>query len=151
PISVKLKLSEHAGLAIARVLLLGVVVTMLVSTSVSIGFEILSYVGFAVLREPRRRLIGALRSPIAVSLLPFAVVIFAAVFYGATSWPNAVSALAGWRRMLLLPLAAAVFDDEASKRLACKAFLVTCVVGALASFATLWGSYKILGRTEPGI
>jgi O-antigen ligase len=53
--------------------------------------------------------------------------------------------------MLLLPLAAAVFDDEDSKRLACKVYVVMCVVGALASFVTLWTSYKILGRTEPGI
>ena len=138
------------GVAVARALVLGVVVTMLMSTSVSIGFEILSYIAFATLPEPRRRLIGALRSRIVIALLPFAIVIFIGIFYGATSWPNALSALAGWRRILLLPLAAAVFDDEASKRLACKVFLATCVVGALASFVTRWSSYSIL-HTEPGI
>src|SRR5207248_2604697 len=100
------------GVAVARALLLGVVVTMLISTSVSIGFEFLSYIAYAALPEPRRRLIAALRSPIVIALLPFAVVIFVGIFYGATSWSNALSALAGWRRMLLLPLAAAVFDDE---------------------------------------
>jgi O-antigen ligase len=141
---------KEVGLVIARGLLLGVVVTMLMSTSVSIGFEILSYIAFAAFAEPRRRLIGALRSPIVIALLPFAVVVLVGIFYGATSWPNALGALAGWRRMLLLPLAAAVFDDEGSKRLACKVFLATCVVGALASFATLWGSFQIF-RTEPGI
>jgi O-antigen ligase len=143
-------LPEHVGLAIARILLLGVVVTVLMSTSVAIGFEILSYIAFALFAEPRRRLIGALRSPIVIALLPFAIVVFVGIFYGATSWPNAASALAGWRRMLLLPLAAAVFDDEESKRLACKVFVVTCVVGALASFATLWGRFSIL-HSEPGI
>jgi O-antigen ligase len=141
---------KEVGLVIARGLLLGVVVTMLMSTSVSIGFEILSYIAFAAFAEPRRRLIGALRSPIVVALLPFAVVVLVGIFYGATSWPNALSALAGWRRMLLLPLAAAVFDDEGSKRLACKVFLATCVVGVLASFATLWGSFSIF-HTERGI
>jgi O-antigen ligase len=135
---------------VARVLLLGVLVTVLMSTSVSIGFEFLSYIAFAAFAEPRRRLIGALRSRIVIALLPFAVVVFVGIFYGATTWPNAVGALAGWRRMLLLPLAAAVFDDEASKRLACKVFLGTCVVGALASFATLWGSFSIF-HTERGI
>jgi O-antigen ligase len=141
---------HNLGLAVARALLLGVVVSMLMSTSVSIGFEILSYIAFAALPEPRRRLVSALRSRIVIALLPFAIVIFVGIFYGATSWPNAVSALAGWRRMLLLPLAAAVFDDEWSKRLACKVFLATCVVGALVSFVTRWSSYSIL-HTEPGI
>jgi O-antigen ligase len=135
---------------VARVLLLGVLVTMLMSTSVSIGFEFLSYIAFAAFAEPRRRLIGALRSRIVIALLPFAVVVFVGIFYGATTWPNAVGALAGWRRLLLLPLAAAVFDDEESKRLACKVFVATCVAGALVSFATLWTGFKIL-NTELGI
>jgi O-antigen ligase len=145
-----LKLPEQLGLAVARALLLGVVVTMLMSTSVSIGFEILSYIAFAVFYEPRRRLIASLRSPIVIALLPFAVVVFLGIFHGATSWENAVSALAGWRRMLLLPLAAAVFDDEESKRLACKVFLATCVAGAIASFVTLGTSFKLF-HTERGI
>jgi O-antigen ligase len=138
------------GLVIARALLLGVVVSLLMSTSVSIGFEILSYIAFAAFAEPRRRLIAALRTPIVIALLPFALAVFIGIFHGAASWPDAVGALAGWRRMLLLPLAAAVFDDEASKRLACKVFVATCILGALASFATLWGSFKIF-NTELGI
>src|SRR5262249_10675739 len=144
------KLPEHVGLAIARALVLGVVVTMLMSTSVSIGFEILSYIAFAALTQPRRRLVAVVRSPIVLALLPFAVVVFVGIFYGATSWPNALHALAGWRRILLLPLAAAVFDDDEGKRLACKVFLLTCVAGVLISFVTLWGSFSIL-HTERGI
>jgi O-antigen ligase len=140
----------NVGIAISRALLLGVVVTMLFSTSASIGFEILSYLAFVTFAEPRRRLIGALRSPIVIALLPFAVAVFVGIFYGATTWPNAVAALAGWRRMLLLPLAAAVFDDEASKRLACKVFVGTCVVGVLVSFATLYGPFRLF-NTERGI
>jgi O-antigen ligase len=138
------------GVAIARVLLLGVVVAMLMSTSVAIGFEFLTYIAFAVFSGPRRRLVQALRDPIVIGLLPFAAMVLIATFYGPTSWPNALNALVGWRRMLLLPLAAAVFDDDASKRLACKAFVAICTIGALGSFATAWTGYSIL-RTEPGI
>ena len=148
--SVNLKMPAHVEVAVARALLLGVLVTVLMSTSVAIGFEILSYIAFAALAEPRRRLIGALRSRIVIALLPFAVVVFIGIFYGAASWPDAVGALAGWRRMLLLPLAAAVFDDEGSKRLACKVLLATCVVGALASVVTKLSAYSLF-RTEPGI
>ncbi|HYW59080.1 MAG TPA: O-antigen ligase family protein [Xanthobacteraceae bacterium] len=145
-----LKMPAHVEVAVARALLLGVLVTVLMSTSVAIGFEILSYIAFAALAEPRRRLIGALRSRIVIALLPFAVVVFIGIFYGAASWPDAVGALAGWRRMLLLPLAAAVFDDEGSKRLACKVLLATCVVGALASVVTKLSAYSLF-HTEPGI
>jgi len=148
--SVNLKMPAHVEVAVARALLLGVLVTVLMSTSVAIGFEILSYIAFAALAEPRRRLIGALRSRIVIALLPFAVVVFIGIFYGAASWPDAVGALAGWRRMLLLPLAATVFDDEGSKRLACKVLLATCVVGALASVVTKLSAYSLF-RTEPGI
>jgi len=148
--SVNLKMPAHVEVAVARALLLGVLVTVLMSTSVAIGFEILSYIAFAALAEPRRRLIGALRSRIVIALLPFAVVVFIGIFYGAASWPDAVGALAGWRRMLLLPLAAAVFDDEGSKRLACKVLLATCVVGALASVVTKLSAYSLF-HTEPGI
>ena len=141
---------SNGSVALVRGLLLGVLVSMLMSTSVSVGFEILSYVAFAALPEPRRRLVRALRSPIVIAWLPFAIVVFLGIFYGATSWANALGALVGWRRMLLLPLAAAVFDDEPSKRLACKVFVAICVVGAVVSFVTLPTGYSIL-HTEPGI
>jgi len=108
------------GVALARTLLLGVVVTMLVSTSLAIGFELAAYLVFAALPEPRRRLCRTVRYPVVAGIIPLAVVIVAAALYGPASWADAISALAGWRRLLLLPLAAAVFDDEPAKRLALK-------------------------------
>jgi O-antigen ligase len=132
-ISLNVKAPADGGVALARMLLLGVVVTMLVSTSISIGIEFASYLAFAVLPEPRRRLRRAMRYPVVIGLLPLAFVILAATFYGPASWADALGGLLGWRRMLLLPLAAAVFDDDASKRLVLRVIVVTCLVGALAS------------------
>ena len=62
-----LDMSANGSVALARGLLLGVLVSVLMSTSVSVGFEILSYIAFAALPEPRRRLIRALRSPIVIA------------------------------------------------------------------------------------
>ena len=143
--ALNLRAPADGGLAAGRVLLLCTLVATLISTSATIGFEFASYIAFAALPEPRRRFIKALRSPIVIGLLPFAVVVFAATFWGATSWPNALGALSGWRRMLLLPLAAAVFDDGASKRLVCKVFLITCAIAALFSFTTYWFSIFLPG------
>jgi O-antigen ligase len=143
-------IATDRGVISARILLLGVVVTVLMSTSLAIAFEFMTYIAFAVLPGPRQRLVRALRDPIVIGLLPFAAMVVVATFYGPASWSNALSALAGWRRMLLLPLAAAVFDDERSKRLACNVFVVTCTLGAVASFVTLSIRYSIL-HSEPGI
>jgi len=137
--SLNVKMPADGSIALARTLLLGVVVTMLVSTSISIGFEFASYIVFAALPEPRRRLCRALRYPIVVGFLPLAVVTAVAALYGPASWADSLGALLGWRRMLLLPLAAAIFDDEASKRLVLKVIVVTCLAGALASLVIVWG------------
>lgn len=115
-------------------MLLGVLVTMLVSTSLAIGFEFASYLVFACLPELRSRLGGILRHPLMAGFLPFAAVIALATLYGPVSWHDAASALIGWRRLLLLPLCLAVFDDERSKRLVLKVLIVTCVLGAIVSF-----------------
>jgi O-antigen ligase len=128
------KSRDDHGVTLGRVLLLGVLVTMLVSTSLAIGFEFASYLAFACVPELRSRLGRVLRHPLVVGLLPFAAVIVLATFYGPVSWHDALSSLIGWRRLLLLPLAAAVFDDEASKRLLLKSLILTCLAGTLASF-----------------
>jgi O-antigen ligase len=150
-LSLKSMAPADGGVAIARVLLLSTIVTVLVSTSVGVAFEFATYLAFALLPEPRRRFVQALRQPIVIALVPFAAVVFIGIFYGATTWPNALSALSGWRRLLLLPLAAAVFDDAVSKRLLCKVFVITCVVGALFSFVTAWLWIAPFNRVPQGI
>lgn len=125
--------SADGGLLLARMLLLGVIVAMLVSTSVAIAFELASYIAFAMLPEPRRRLGVALHQPIVLALVPFALAIVVAAFYGPTSWNSALSAVVGWRRLLLLPLALAIFDDEPAKRLVFKTIIVVCLIGTVIS------------------
>jgi O-antigen ligase len=128
----------EGGLTLARFMLLGMFVTMLVSTSLAIGFEFASYFVFACVPELRGRLSALLRHPLTVGYLPFAAVILIATFYGPVSWHDAFSSLIGWRRLLLLPLCLAVFDDEASKRLVLKVVIATCVLGAIVSFIGIW-------------
>jgi O-antigen ligase len=150
-LSLKIGAPADGGVAMARVLLLSGIVAVLVSTSVGIAFEFATYLAFATLPELRRRFVQTLRQPIVMALVPFAAVVIVATFYGATTWPNALSALSGWRRLLLLPLAAAVFDDDASKRLLCRVYLVACVVAALVSFVTAWQSIHLFNKLPPGI
>ncbi len=139
------------GVGLARALLLGFLVAVLVSTSPAIILEVATYITFAVSAELRRRLAQTIHHPLMTGLLPFAAIVVLATFYGPASWHDALSALVGWRRLLLVPLALAVFDDAASKRLACKVFVFACVVGALVSFVTAWQQYAILNKLPSGV
>jgi O-antigen ligase len=131
------KAPADGSVVLARTLLLGLLVAMLVSTSLAIGFEIASYLAFACIPELRRRLGHILLHPLMIGFLPFAAVITVAAFYGDASWHDSLSSLIGWRRLLLLPLALAVFD-EGSKRLLLKVLIIACLAGALASFFGVW-------------
>lgn len=126
------------GVMLARLLLLATIVTLLRWTTPAQVLEGVTYIAFACLPELRRRLWQALHHPAMVGLLPFAAIVVIASFYGLASWHDSISALIGWRRLLLLPLALAVFDDEASKRLVLKVLIVVCLAGAAVSFIGLW-------------
>ena len=149
------KLPPERAVAIGRFLLLAVLVSMLLSTSVAIGLEFASYVAFAVLPELRRRLALNLRHPLMIGFIVFAIPIVAGAFYGAATWYDSLTAVFGWRRALLLPLALAVFDDEPSKRLVIKTILIVSVIGAVASFLSAGGMYAAgvssVGKWQSGI
>jgi O-antigen ligase len=136
------------GLALARGLLLCVLMGALVSTSAAVVFEVVTYTTFAVNPELRRRFAQTVRHPLMAGLLPFATIVMLATFYGAASWPNSLNALLGWRRLLLVPLAMAVFDDESSKQLLFKTLVITCLVGALVSFETAWRGLPIVNNDK---
>jgi O-antigen ligase len=132
------------GVAIARILLLATMVTLLLSVTAGQVLEGACYLVFAWYPELRRRLAGTLRHPVMPGFIAFAVVIVAGVFYGPASWHDAMSALIGWRRALLLPLGLAVFDDAAAKRLVLSVLAVTCVAATLVAFYVVAAGLNML-------
>jgi O-antigen ligase len=150
-VAVKIAAPADGGVSIARALLLSVFVMVLLATSITIALELAAYLAFMVAPELRRRLFAVMRHPVMIGLLPFAAVVVAATFYGPASWLDGLTSLVGWRRVLLLPLAAAVFDDAQSKRLALKVLVLTCLVGALVSFVMAADSMVLTVRLYRGI
>jgi O-antigen ligase len=149
-IALNVDVSTDRSVGTARLLLFAVLLSMLVSTSAAVGFEIATYIAFAASAELRERLRLAMRHPVVIGMLPFALMVVIATFYGPASWAEATGALIGWRRLLLLPMAAAVFDDEASKRLVLKVVIAAALVAAVVSFATFAADISI-ARMQPGI
>lgn len=132
------------GVALARILLLATMVTLLISVTAGQVLEGASYLAFACYPELRRRLAGTLRHPVMPGFIAFATVIAIGVFYGLASWYDSMSALIGWRRLLLLPMALAVFDDAAAKRMLITVLTVTCVIGALVAVVVVAAGWHML-------
>ena len=133
------KAPADGGVTLARVLLLAFLVTLVASTSPAVILEVVIYLVFAFSPELRRRLRRAFMHPVGISVLPFGAVVALGVLHGPTSWHDALGNLLGWRRLLLVPLALAVFDDEQSKRLLLKVLIGTGLVGTLASAIGFFG------------
>jgi O-antigen ligase len=95
--------------------------------------------------------IDVLRHPVVIGILPLAAAIIVATLYGPAAWSDALRSLFAWRRMLLLPLAAALFFSLSSKRLVLEVLVATCLIGAGVSFATFAAGVQLTRRLDPGI
>jgi len=148
---VKIAWPADGGLALARALLLADFVATPIATSPEIVIGIAACAAIVILPEPRRRLIGVLRHPVVIGMLPLAIMIAVATLYGQATWSDALRSLFAWRRMLLLPLAAVLFFDTPSKRLVLKVLVVACLIATLVSFATFVTNFRFSERLDPGI
>jgi O-antigen ligase len=149
--AVKVAWPADGGLALARVLLLADFVVTPIATSLEIVIGLAACGVILVMPEPRRRVIAALRHPVVVGAFPLAAIIVIATFYGPAAWSDALRSLFAWRRLLLLPLAAALFFDAPSKRLVLEVFVALCAVALVVSFATFAFGIQLTWRLDPGL
>jgi O-antigen ligase len=136
---------------IARTLLLAAVVSVLFSTSLSIVLEVFVYAAFACSPQLWRRLARTLRHPVMIGVYPFVLVLLVGAVHGPAPWSEVLLGLLAWRRLLLLPLCLAVFDDDRSKNLALIVFLAICLAGTLTSFVTAYLHVPLASKFPPGI
>ena len=147
----KIAWPADGGLALARVLLLADFVATPIATSYEIVIGLAACGVILFMPEPRRRLIAALRHPVVIGAVPLAAVIVIATFYGPAAWSDALRSLFGWGRMLLLPLAAALFFDAPSKRRIVEVLVAVCAVATLVSLVTFATGVWLTWRLGPGI
>lgn len=134
----------------ARAALIATLVSMLFSTSLSIGMEIAAYALFAASPALRGRLWHAAKHPAALALAAFLLTIVVGALHGAAPWETRLASLVGWRKALLFIFALAVFDTETAKKDLLSAFLAANLAAALLSTLTFFTQQTILGRS-PGI
>jgi len=136
-------------LCVARNMLLVEMVAILVSTSLAVGVELLLYPLFLGSGVLRGRLKGTLSQPMVRMTLVWAGMLLLAVLYSVTPSVTLYS-LGGWRKLLLLPMAAAVFDDEIWKRRLIWTLLLTVTLGVALSYFS-WFSGVAIRKFPPGI
>ncbi|TAL54097.1 O-antigen ligase family protein [Pandoraea sp.] len=134
----------------ARGLLIAQLVFLMFSPPLTNIAEGLLYLLVLLSPTLRQRVKAALRQPMVMGLGLFAAFLIIGMFYGNAPRAEAWSMLTGWRRLLMLPIACAVFDDEQSKRRLLMTFIAVAVACAVVSFA-LFFAHRPIYHYELGI
>ena len=134
----------------ARCLILGEILVMFFSTSLTNVIEGFIFLTFLLSKELRSRVFLCLKQPIVLMALVFYAFISAGLLYGIGPWSEQISIWTSWRKLLLIPLAAAVYDDSLWKHRVAWALIgvatTTAIVSTL-SYILGKGVYKY----QPGI
>ncbi|MDD5329774.1 MAG: O-antigen ligase family protein [Sulfuricella sp.] len=98
----------------------------------------------------RRRVVDVWRQPVARAVLVFYAVICVGLVYSIAPSPVALSMWGGWRKLLLLPLVLALFDDPRWKRRFLLVFVGVVTLCAMVSFPA-WLAHYSIPKMEPGV
>jgi O-antigen ligase len=135
---------------IACVLVIAIAIGLMFSPPMANLAELLLMTLMLASGELRQRLARAWRQPLFKAALAFWLVTGIGVLYSIAPSSVSLSMWNGWRKLLFLPLALALFDDPVWKRRFALSLIVATVVAALASFIT-WRLQVAVIEAEPGV
>lgn len=137
----------------ARWLLITMLIGLMFSPPVVNLAQALFVLTLAFSRELRSRVIAAGREPMVLWLLGFYLAISAGVLYSIAPQEDAMHMWGSWRKVLLLPLAVAVFDDPAWKRRLLETFVAVSVISAVVSYVGWLAhfTFPVPGGSEFGV
>jgi len=139
-------MSTSRPINFVRWLLLTELGALLVSTSLAVGVEFLLYISFVVFAPLRSRLRQVVAQPMVLMLFAWAAILVIAGFYSVASAAETLDNLSSWRKLLLLPMAAAVFDDELWKRRLVWALVLITAIGAALSYLSVFSGKMLVSR-----
>lgn len=133
--------ARSTPLACARWLIVAIMVGLLFSPPLVNLAELALFLCLAASGELRRRLVRVAAQPMVIATLALIVMILIGATYSIGSPERTWSMLTGWRKLLLLPIAAALFDEPRWKS---RLGLVLVAVSALCAVLSYVG--LVLGR-----
>ncbi len=148
----KERLGSVDAVTAARYLLLAELLFLFVSTSLAVVAELLLFLVFLVFPSLRRRVAELVRQPMIFMAIAWAVVLTLGLLYSIGPGAENLDIWKSWRKLLLLPMAAAVFDSEEWKKKFVWTFLCAVAAGLLVSFGSWLLELPLLKREPvPGI
>jgi O-antigen ligase len=133
--SFKTRFQKMDTLPLVRSLIIIEMVTLSFSTAAAVGIEILVFLCFIIFKQLRQKVLTAIHQPmVAMALILYAMVSIG-VLYSAAPLSESVDMWGSWRKLLLVPLVASVYNDSLWKQRMVSIFIVLMALAALISFA----------------
>ena len=140
-------------LTVAQYLVIGGLVSIAISPPLANIFIALSLIATLSVSTIRNQLIDFFKTKLGYACIAFIAVLFSGLVYGIESNSVIASSIWGWRKFLMLPIAAAIFMNAPhAKQNLINSFWFVCLILVIYSFATLFNpGLQISDKNLPGV
>ncbi len=140
-------------LTIAQYLVIGGLVSIAISPPLANIFITLSLIATLSVSTIRNQLIDFFKTKLGYACIAFIAVLFSGLLYGIESNGVIASSIWGWRKFLMLPIAAAIFMNAPhAKQNLINSFWFVCLILVVYSFTTLFNpGLQISDKNMPGV
>lgn len=143
-------LNNFNKLDFVRSLIIVELICLLFSTSLTGIVEILLYITLLSSKELRHRLLASFKQPMVFMAFAWLAVLTAGLLYSLAPSEEALDIFSSWRKILLIPMVAAVFDDESWKLRMAWIFLSAMILCLALSYLS-WFMEINIHKFPPGI
>jgi O-antigen ligase len=124
-------------ITITQYLVIGGLVSIAISPPLANLFIALSFITTLTIRTLRNQLLNFFKTKLGYTCFAFILVLFSGLIYGIEANNVIASSIWGWRKFLMLPIAAAVFmNSPHAKQHLINAFWLICFILVIYSFVT---------------
>lgn len=127
----------------ARWLVILELVVMLFSPPLTNLVELSLFILFIGVNELRKRFMSAIKQPMVAATLVFYLILLIDTTYSIAPWKESLSSFWGWRKIMLLPIAVALFDEEIWKQKLIFVFIKISTACSLISFLSKFLQFQI--------
>ncbi len=125
------------AVTLVRALVITTFVTMMFSPPATNLLQGIVFILCIASGEVRARLWAARRQPLVIGALLFLLILLIGAIYSEAGIQAGMVSAWSWRKLLLVPIAAALFVEDRTKVMLLRVMVISCAVVAFASFVTM--------------